>query len=76
MRTNKPDKHHAGGVTHSHNQPAIIALDVEHHALVRQKAGVPMRCLDVRITLDSVQFLYRKKGWNYVHRKPTTELLA
>ena len=46
MRADEPDEYHAPVVVHRRDQTVIVALDVEHGAVVRDHAGVPVRSLD------------------------------
>jgi len=47
MGADEPDEHRGRRVSHGHHQAVVVALDIEHHPVVRQKAGIPMHGLDV-----------------------------
>jgi len=48
MTANESDEHESLAVPHKHNQPVVVAFDVEHHTLVGNERGVSVSCLDIR----------------------------
>ena len=47
MGTHKTDPHHTIRIIHLHDQPVMVAFDVEHHSVVRQKRSAGIIPLDV-----------------------------
>jgi len=47
MAANKSNEHQSLAVPHKHNQPVVVAFDVEHYTLVGNERGVSVRCLDI-----------------------------
>ena len=48
MGSDKADIHHLPVVMHRNDQAVIVALDIEHYALIPREAGITMRRLYVR----------------------------
>src|SRR2546426_4172190 len=48
VRSHKPDVDHPIGVVDPHHEPVVVALDVEHHAVVADDARASVLLLDLR----------------------------
>jgi len=47
MAADESNEHQSLRVANSDHQSEVVALDVEHNPVIRQKTGVPMRSFDV-----------------------------
>ena len=48
VAANQSDEHQSLAVSHKHNQPVVVAFDVEHDTLVGNERGISVSCFDIR----------------------------